>query len=105
MATMSSSSAKLGFRALTLEEDEQEQQEAAEHQCHLVVAFLLWKMCTVWPVLIGLGIKISILQEMKVRTEALPMLREFEPAPHICRYSIAVYEEDDLRNPIWAPPG
>ncbi|KAL6957028.1 hypothetical protein U1Q18_047734 [Sarracenia purpurea var. burkii] len=29
---------------------------------------------------------------------------EFVPVPRICRYILAVYE-DDLRNPIWAPPG
>ncbi|XP_052194439.1 uncharacterized protein LOC127802586 isoform X2 [Diospyros lotus] len=29
---------------------------------------------------------------------------EFEPVPRICRYILSVYE-DDLRNPIWAPPG
>ncbi|KAH7850074.1 hypothetical protein Vadar_027513 [Vaccinium darrowii] len=29
---------------------------------------------------------------------------EFEPVPRICRYILAVYE-DDLRNPIWAPLG
>ncbi|KAF5946249.1 hypothetical protein HYC85_016477 [Camellia sinensis] len=29
---------------------------------------------------------------------------EFEPIPRICRYILAVYEED-LRNPLWAPPG
>ncbi|KAL6981957.1 hypothetical protein U1Q18_023578 [Sarracenia purpurea var. burkii] len=29
---------------------------------------------------------------------------EFEPVPRICRYILAVYE-DDLRNPVWAPPG
>lgn len=29
---------------------------------------------------------------------------EFEPVPRFCRYILAVYEED-LRNPIWAPPG
>lgn len=29
---------------------------------------------------------------------------EFEPIPRLCRIILAVYE-DDLRNPIWAPPG
>ncbi|KAL6495485.1 hypothetical protein OROGR_030048 [Orobanche gracilis] len=29
---------------------------------------------------------------------------EFEPIPRICRYILSVYE-DDLRCPIWAPPG
>ncbi|KAG8391829.1 hypothetical protein BUALT_Bualt01G0227700 [Buddleja alternifolia] len=29
---------------------------------------------------------------------------EFEPIPRICKYILSVYE-DDLRNPIWAPPG
>jgi hypothetical protein len=29
---------------------------------------------------------------------------EFEPIPRICRFILAVYEED-LRNPMWAPPG
>lgn len=34
----------------------------------------------------------------------LASAEEFEPVPRICRYILAVYEED-LRNPIWAPPG
>ncbi|PSS26330.1 Laminin subunit beta-2 like, partial [Actinidia chinensis var. chinensis] len=29
---------------------------------------------------------------------------EFEPVPRICRYILAVYE-DDLWNPLWTPPG
>ncbi|CAJ1952796.1 unnamed protein product [Sphenostylis stenocarpa] len=29
---------------------------------------------------------------------------EFEPIPRLCRYILAVYE-DDLRQPLWAPPG
>ncbi|KAH9604114.1 hypothetical protein KSS87_010454 [Heliosperma pusillum] len=29
---------------------------------------------------------------------------EFQPIPRICRYILSVYE-DDLRNPVWAPPG
>lgn len=29
---------------------------------------------------------------------------EFEPVPRICRYILSIYE-DDIRNPIWAPPG
>lgn len=29
---------------------------------------------------------------------------EFEPVPRFCRYILAVYE-DDLRNPLWEPPG
>ncbi|KAK4770295.1 hypothetical protein SAY87_030827 [Trapa incisa] len=29
---------------------------------------------------------------------------EFEPVPRLCRYILAVYEED-LRNPMWEPPG
>ncbi|KAL6569501.1 hypothetical protein OROMI_014015 [Orobanche minor] len=29
---------------------------------------------------------------------------EFEPIPRLCRYILSVYE-DDLRCPIWAPPG
>ncbi|KAG4380470.1 hypothetical protein GLYMA_16G182100v4 [Glycine max] len=29
---------------------------------------------------------------------------EFEPIPRLCRYILAVYE-DDLRHPLWAPPG
>ncbi|KAL7107106.1 hypothetical protein ACP275_06G033300 [Erythranthe tilingii] len=28
---------------------------------------------------------------------------EFEPVPRLCRYILAVYE-DDLRNPLWEPP-
>uniref|UniRef100_A0A7N0UT98 Calmodulin-binding heat-shock protein n=1 Tax=Kalanchoe fedtschenkoi TaxID=63787 RepID=A0A7N0UT98_KALFE len=34
--------------------------------------------------------------------EATP--EEFEPIPRLCRYILAVYE-DDLRNPVSAPPG
>ncbi|KAL9691525.1 hypothetical protein QQ045_011949 [Rhodiola kirilowii] len=34
--------------------------------------------------------------------EAAP--EEFEPVPRLCRYILAVYE-DDLRNPVCAPPG
>ncbi|KAM0945124.1 putative triacylglycerol lipase [Dioscorea sansibarensis] len=29
---------------------------------------------------------------------------EFEPVPRLCRYILAVYE-DDLSNPLWEPPG
>ncbi|GAB2271700.1 hypothetical protein Dimus_006532 [Dionaea muscipula] len=29
---------------------------------------------------------------------------EFEPVPRVCRYILSAYEED-IRNPIWAPPG
>ncbi|VFQ85986.1 unnamed protein product [Cuscuta campestris] len=29
---------------------------------------------------------------------------EFEVVPRLCRYILSVYE-DDLRNPLWAPPG
>ncbi|MQM07775.1 hypothetical protein Taro_040616 [Colocasia esculenta] len=29
---------------------------------------------------------------------------EFEPVPHLCRLILAVYE-DDLEQPLWAPPG
>ncbi|GAB4861754.1 hypothetical protein Ancab_037009, partial [Ancistrocladus abbreviatus] len=29
---------------------------------------------------------------------------EFQPVPHLCRWMLAIYE-DDLRNLIWAPPG
>ncbi|KAE8077720.1 hypothetical protein FH972_016255 [Carpinus fangiana] len=29
---------------------------------------------------------------------------EFEPIPRLCRYILAVYE-DDLRHPLWEPPG
>ncbi|KAK4266835.1 hypothetical protein QN277_023704 [Acacia crassicarpa] len=29
---------------------------------------------------------------------------EFEPVPRMCRLILAVYE-DDIRNPLWAPPG
>ncbi|XP_004496552.1 uncharacterized protein [Cicer arietinum] len=31
-------------------------------------------------------------------------IEEFEPVPRLCRYILAVYE-DDLRHPLWAPPG
>lgn len=34
----------------------------------------------------------------------LATAEEFEPVPRLCRYILAVYE-DDLRNPLWAPPG
>ncbi|KAL5572841.1 hypothetical protein UlMin_022438 [Ulmus minor] len=34
----------------------------------------------------------------------LASAEEFEPVPRLCRLILAVYE-DDLRNPLWAPPG
>ncbi|OMP00399.1 Lipase, class 3 [Corchorus olitorius] len=34
----------------------------------------------------------------------LATVEEFEPVPRLCRLILAVYE-DDLRNPLWAPPG
>ncbi|KAL6323177.1 hypothetical protein AAG906_027457 [Vitis piasezkii] len=34
----------------------------------------------------------------------LATAEEFQPIPHLCRLILAVYEED-LRNPLWAPPG
>ncbi|GKU88151.1 hypothetical protein SLEP1_g2451 [Rubroshorea leprosula] len=34
----------------------------------------------------------------------LATAEEFEPVPRLCRLILSVYE-DDLRNPIWAPPG
>lgn len=34
----------------------------------------------------------------------LANIEEFEPVPRICRYILAVYE-DDLKNPKWAPSG
>ncbi|KAJ4728292.1 Sn1-specific diacylglycerol lipase alpha [Melia azedarach] len=34
----------------------------------------------------------------------LATVEEFMPIPHHCRLILSVYE-DDLRNPIWAPPG
>lgn len=34
----------------------------------------------------------------------LATAEEFEPVPRLCRYILAVYE-DDLRNPLWEPPG
>lgn len=34
----------------------------------------------------------------------LATAEEFEPVPRLCRLILAVYE-DDLRNPLWAPPG
>ncbi|GMH17257.1 hypothetical protein Nepgr_019098 [Nepenthes gracilis] len=34
----------------------------------------------------------------------LASAEEFRPVPRLCRYILSVYE-DDLRNPIWAPPG
>ncbi|KAL9252293.1 hypothetical protein AKJ16_DCAP02594, partial [Drosera capensis] len=33
----------------------------------------------------------------------LASIEEFEPVPRLCRYILSVYE-DDIRNPIWAPP-
>ncbi|VFQ77599.1 unnamed protein product [Cuscuta campestris] len=36
-------------------------------------------------------------------TWALAASDEFEPVPRLCRYILAVYE-DDLRNPRWEPP-
>ncbi|CAH9132938.1 unnamed protein product [Cuscuta epithymum] len=35
---------------------------------------------------------------------ALSSASEFEPIPRLCRYILSVYE-DDLGNPLWAPPG
>lgn len=37
-------------------------------------------------------------------TWGLATVEEFEPVPRICRYILAVYE-DDLRAPLWEPPG
>ncbi|KAF8380235.1 hypothetical protein HHK36_027717 [Tetracentron sinense] len=37
-------------------------------------------------------------------TWGLATAEEFEPVPRICRLILAVYEED-LRHPLWAPPG
>lgn len=37
-------------------------------------------------------------------TWGLASAEEFEPVPRLCCYILAVYE-DDLRNPIWEPPG
>lgn len=37
-------------------------------------------------------------------TWGLATVEEFEPVPRLCRYLLSVYEED-LRNPLWAPPG
>ncbi|XP_021892194.1 uncharacterized protein LOC110810349 [Carica papaya] len=37
-------------------------------------------------------------------TWGLATAEEFEPVPRLCRYILAVYEED-LRNPLWEPPG
>ncbi|KAI4324937.1 hypothetical protein MLD38_030378 [Melastoma candidum] len=37
-------------------------------------------------------------------TWGLATAEEFEPIPRLCRYLLSVYEED-LRNPLWAPPG
>ncbi|KAK9103633.1 hypothetical protein Sjap_020887 [Stephania japonica] len=34
----------------------------------------------------------------------LASVEEFEPVPRLCRYILAVYEED-LRHPLWEPPG
>ena len=36
-------------------------------------------------------------------TWGLASAEEFEPIPRICRYILAVYE-DDIRNPLWEPP-
>ncbi|KAH7840525.1 hypothetical protein Vadar_018069 [Vaccinium darrowii] len=37
-------------------------------------------------------------------TWGLSTAQEFEPVPRICRYILAVYE-DDLRHPLWEPEG
>ncbi|KAF2315601.1 hypothetical protein GH714_040115 [Hevea brasiliensis] len=37
-------------------------------------------------------------------TWGLATAEEFEPVPRLCRYILAVYE-DDLRHPMWEPPG
>ncbi|EEF49091.1 uncharacterized protein LOC8281002 [Ricinus communis] len=37
-------------------------------------------------------------------TWGLATAEEFEPVPRLCRYILAVYE-DDLRQPLWEPPG
>ncbi|XVF09895.1 hypothetical protein REPUB_Repub07fG0136400 [Reevesia pubescens] len=37
-------------------------------------------------------------------TWGLATAEEFEPVPPLCRYILAVYEED-LRHPLWEPPG
>ncbi|KAG6753529.1 hypothetical protein POTOM_043599 [Populus tomentosa] len=37
-------------------------------------------------------------------TWGLATAEEFEPIPRLCRYILAVYE-DDLRHPLWEPPG
>ncbi|XP_058082647.1 uncharacterized protein LOC131230724 [Magnolia sinica] len=34
----------------------------------------------------------------------LASAEEFKPVPHLCRLMLSVYE-DDLRHPLWAPPG
>lgn len=38
------------------------------------------------------------------QTWGLAAAEEFEPVPRLCRYIMAVYE-DDIRKPIWEPPG
>ncbi|KAK7279934.1 hypothetical protein RJT34_24995 [Clitoria ternatea] len=37
-------------------------------------------------------------------TWGLATAEEFEPIPRLCRYILAVYE-DDIRHPLWEPPG
>ncbi|GMI99624.1 hypothetical protein like AT3G49050 [Hibiscus trionum] len=37
-------------------------------------------------------------------TWGLATAEEFEPVPRLCRYILAVYE-DDIRHPLWEPPG
>ncbi|KAL5139703.1 hypothetical protein HKD37_10G029535 [Glycine soja] len=37
-------------------------------------------------------------------TWGLATVEEFEPVPRLCRYILAVYE-DDIRHPLWEPPG
>ncbi|XP_035542519.1 uncharacterized protein LOC109004514 isoform X2 [Juglans regia] len=37
-------------------------------------------------------------------TWGIASAEEFEPVPRLCRYILAVYE-DDLRHPLWEPPG
>ncbi|XP_054820345.1 uncharacterized protein LOC129319334 isoform X1 [Prosopis cineraria] len=37
-------------------------------------------------------------------TWGIATAEEFEPVPRLCRYILAVYE-DDIRHPLWEPPG
>ncbi|KAK6920129.1 Fungal lipase-like domain [Dillenia turbinata] len=71
-------------------------EQVTKYRCFSFVAFLFLSVSAV--LLVPLGV------------EAMPLycrprnVEELEPIPRLCQYILAVYE-DDLVNPIWAPPG